>query len=122
MENKRVQLRFRAVNKDIFEAILNGTKKIETRAATTKFRNLKAGDIVLLVCGRDKAEKKIKNVQIFKTIKELVDVYKVSVINPDLETQEQLTKMYYSFPNYKEKINKYGLTAMEFEIKNARKI
>lgn len=115
MENKKVQLKFRAVNKDIFEAISDGSKKIETRAATTKFKNLKSGDIVLLVCGKNKAEKKIKNVQTFKTIGKLVDVYKVSDINPGLKTQEQLTKMYYSFSNYKEKIDKYGLIAMEFE-------
>jgi len=115
MENKKVQLKFKAVNKDIFEAILNGSKKVETRAATTKFKNLKAGDIVLLVCGKDQAEKKIKEVQIFKSIGDLVGVYKVSDINPDLKTQEELTKMYYSFPNYREKIDKYGLIAMEFE-------
>lgn len=121
MENKKVQLKFRAVNKDIFEAILNGTKKIETRAATTKFKNLKAGEIVLLVCGKDQAEKKIKKTQTFKSIGDLVSVYKVSDINPDLKTHEQLTKMYYSFPNYKEKIDKNGLIAIEFEeVKNEK--
>jgi len=43
---KIIQLRFRQVNKDIFEAIKSGEKKIETRAATEKFRGVSAGDIV----------------------------------------------------------------------------
>lgn len=114
METKKVQLRFRAVNKDIFEAILSGAKKIETRAASSKFAHLKAGDTIVLVCGKEKREKTIKKVKVFQTISELVSEYKVSDINPFCQNEQELTDMYYSFPGYKEKIAKYGLIAMEF--------
>ena len=36
---KKHTLRFRAVNRDIFDAIRNGKKKIETRAGSPKFFN-----------------------------------------------------------------------------------
>ena len=41
MNEAVVQLQFRAENRDIFEAIRAGVKKVETRAATEKFRDIK---------------------------------------------------------------------------------
>lgn len=44
-------LRFRAINRDTFQAIRVGTKKVETRAATIKYRDIKVGDVITFVCG-----------------------------------------------------------------------
>ncbi|MBI5913245.1 hypothetical protein HY839_02260 [Candidatus Azambacteria bacterium] len=46
---RTIRLKFRAKNRDIFEAIRDGRKKVETRAATEKFRDIKSGDTVTLV-------------------------------------------------------------------------
>ncbi len=51
-----IVFRFRTINKDIFEAIKSGKKKVETRAATEKYRNIKAGDTVKLVCENEQKE------------------------------------------------------------------
>lgn len=59
METKIIQLKFRAVNRDIFEAIRTGAKKVETRAATEKFRDIRKGDAVALVCGGNRMEKRV---------------------------------------------------------------
>ena len=61
-------LRFRAINKDIFKAIRNGKKKVETRAATERYRNIKIGDTIKLICGKYSFEMKVKKVKIYKTI------------------------------------------------------
>jgi ASC-1-like (ASCH) protein len=111
--DNKVQLKFREVNRDIFEAILRGEKKVETRAASPKFLNLKTGDILRMVCGKDYFEKIAKKVTIFKTIEDLLDIYKVEDINPSMKSAEELRKMYYSFPEYEEKIKKYGIIAIE---------
>lgn len=108
-------LRFRQVDNGIFEDIRNGKKIVETRAATVKFRNIKLGDMVVFVCGKDKFERKVKRVQIFKSIASLLNKYKVKDIMPSLSNREELEKVYYSFPNYKEKIEKFGLIALEFK-------
>lgn len=113
MTNKNHLLRFRAVNRDIFEAIKRGKKKVETRAASPKFLNMKAGDDITLVCGKERFKKKIKKVRKFSSIKDLLGIYKPQEINSQTINLEESEKMYYSFPGYRQKIKKYGLIAME---------
>lgn len=114
-DKKSLRLRFREVNRDIFESIWDGRKKIETRAATVRYQKAKKGDRVIFVCGDDIFEKRIADAHIFKSVDELLKKYKVKQINPNIETEEELRKMFYSFPGYREKIKKHGLLAIELE-------
>lgn len=107
-------LRFRSANRDIFEAIRNGRKKVETRAATERFRSIKAGDTIVFVCGKLKFEKKVKSTKIFKSVEAILKRYKPFQINPDTKTEKEIRTMYDSFHGYREKIKKYGLIAFEF--------
>ena len=101
------------MNRDIFEAIGSGEKKVDTRAASPKFINIKSGDVLKIVCGKDYFERVAKKVTIFKTIEELLENYKVEDINPSMKTVDELNQMYYSFPGYREKIEQYGIIAIE---------
>ena len=115
MLNHTHYLKFRAVNRDTFEAVKNGAKKVETRAAIKKFRDIKLGDKVKLICGKDKFEKEVKKSQIYRTITAMLRKYKPSEINPKCSTGKELREMYYSFPGYRQKIKKYGLIAVELK-------
>ncbi|MBI4992054.1 MAG: ASCH domain-containing protein [Candidatus Harrisonbacteria bacterium] len=115
MEYKKIKLKFREVDRDIFEAVKSGRKTVETRAATERYKNIKVGDTLILICGKNKLEKKIKRVKVFKTITALLKKYKAKQINPNVRSGEELEKMYYTFPDYKEKIRKSGLIAMELK-------
>lgn len=122
MENKKPKkyvLRFGAANKNIFDAIKDGTKKVETRAATKRYCNIKAGDIVVLSCGARKGaqkfEKHVCSVRIFKTIRVMLRNYKPKEINPRVSTESELIDMYYSFPGYRDKIKKFGLIALKLK-------
>ena len=106
-------LRFRAVNKDIFEALRKGTKKIETRAGSPRYLGIQAGDVLVFVCGKNSFSKKVKSVRKFKSVKALHRVYKPVAINPKIRTVSESEQMYYSFPGYREKIKKYGILAFE---------
>lgn len=117
MENKKIILRIRSKDRDIFLAIKNGRKKIETRAASKKFNSIKTGDKLILVCGKEKIERYAKKVKVFKTTKALLKKYKPQQINPKAFSEKEITKIYYSFPKYKEKIKKYGLIAVELALK-----
>jgi len=108
-------LRFRAVNKDIFLDIKSGKKTVETRAATEKYRNIKDGDLIVLVCGKDRFGKTVKKARIFKTIGALVKTHPIKKIMPDISSEKELRKAYYSYSNYKEKIKKFGLIALELK-------
>ena len=113
MANHEHKLIIRAVDRAIFQAIKTGRKKIETRAPTAKFRKIKTGDTVIFVCGREKFKRKVKSARVFKSIAALLRCYRVRQINPAIASAKELTKMYYSFPNYKEKIKKFGLIALK---------
>ena len=115
MGNKKIILRFRAVNRDIFLAIKSRRKKIKTRAASKKFSSIKTGDKLILICGKERIERKAKKVRVFKTIKALLKKYKLREINPKTLSEKETTKMLYSFAGYKEKIKKYGLVAIELQ-------
>lgn len=98
-----------------FKAIKTGQKTVETRAASKKYQNIKAGDILVLTCGEKKLLKTVKRAQVFKSIPALFKKYKVSAIMPWIKTVKQATEAYYSYPDYKEKIKKFGLIALELE-------
>ena len=114
-EPKKVILRFRAVNRDIFEAIVSGKKKIETRAASAKYKDIKAKDIVVLACGKKRIEKRVKKTEHFSSVAAILQKYKPETINPKTHTIKEATEMWHSFPGYKEKIKKFGLIAITLE-------
>lgn len=112
---KTHHIKFRAVNRDIFEAIRDGRKKIETRACDEKFRDITRGDAVTLMCEDDAFTKTVKSTEVFTTIEALLEKYAPQDINPACTTEEDICAMYYSFPGYKEKIEEHGLIALELE-------
>ena len=115
MASKSFTLRIRGADKDIFDALKKGKKKVETRAATSKDRAIKAGDIFVFVCGNRKLKKRVCAASVFKTPAILLKKYKVKDINPDLKTEKELKDMWLRFPGYAEKIKKHGLIAVKLE-------
>lgn len=113
MKHKDIILRFRVVNKDIFFAIKKGRKKIETRAATERYRNIEAGDTLVFACGGINFKKKVKKIAYFSSVRALVKKYTPNEINPNAYSENELRRMYYAYPGYKEKMRKYGIVAWE---------
>lgn len=110
---KTVVIKFRVVNRDIFHAIKSGKKKVETRAATEKYRGIKAGDLLKLTCGNERFTKSVKKATIVSSIPALLKKYRPREINPACKNADEIRKVYYSFPGYKEKIKKFGIIALE---------
>ena len=112
---KTITLRFRAINVDTFEAIRRGVKKVETRAASKKYRHINPGDMIIFSCGKKKFKKSVKRIKIFKNISRMLKTYRVKDIMPKLKTSKELTASYYSYPKYREKIRKYGIIVLELK-------
>ena len=112
VKHKTIILRFRQVNRDVFDAIKNGIKKVETRAATERYRSMKVGDTLVFRCGKNSSERRVQSVEIFRTLAALFRKHKVTDINPKAKSAEELEKIYYSYSGYCEKIKKYGLIAL----------
>lgn len=115
MESKTHTLKFRAANRDIFEVIRIGKKRVETRAASVRYRHIKSGDIIEFVCGKSRFQKTVKRVTIFKSVSAMLKKYKVTDIMPKITSAKDLEDTYKSFPGYPEKIKKFGIIALEFK-------
>ena len=111
MKQKGTIIRFRAVNRDVFLAIKKDDKKIETRAETEKYLKIKKGDTLVFVCGMNRFKKQVIRIEHFSSIRSLVRKYPPHTINPKAYSEEELRKIYYTYPGYKEKIRKFGIVA-----------
>jgi ASC-1-like (ASCH) protein len=108
---KKYLLRCRSSDRDIFRAIEAGRKTIDTRAATNRYRNIAAGDVLIITCGPDRIEKTVKKVERFSSVEELLKKVPFVQINPDAKSTSDLYKMYASFPGYQERFDQYGILA-----------
>lgn len=106
-------IRFRTVDKHIFEDIRRGKKKIETRAASERYKKVVSGDTLIFRCGDKKLERKVKEVKFFKTPAGLFGHFSFKLIRPDLKTEKEAIEAYNSFPGYREKIKKFGIVAFK---------
>ena len=102
-------LRFRAVDKKNFEELRKGIKAVETRAASVKYQPIEKGDTLIFTCSKDKFSKTITKKTHFKSINAMLKKIQFRKIMPNLKTAEEVKKAYYSYPNYKEKIQKFGI-------------
>ena len=100
---------------DIFEAIKSGNKKVETRAATDTYTKIQVGDRLKFVCDKESFQRSVAKIKLFKTITAILKDYSPQEINPKTKTKSETIDMYYSFPNYRDKIKKYGLVAFELK-------
>lgn len=100
-------------NIDIFDAIKSGEKKVETRACSPKYQKIENGDEICFKCEGQEFFRKVKKVSHFKSIDNLLSVYKPEEINPKLKTKKEVIDMYNSFSGYKEKIKIFGIVALE---------
>jgi ASC-1-like (ASCH) protein len=105
-------LKIRAVDKRVFDQIVSGTKTIETRAATKDFN---VGDRVIFKCGKDISEKTIASVRKYVDFEEYLKKEDLTkVFGPGI-TADEARRIHYSFPGYKEKLEKYGIVAFELK-------
>lgn len=112
---KTYTLQIRATDKHIFDAIKDGTKKVETRAATVRNTKIQVGDEVVFVCGKQKLEKTVGKISKYRTVKDMLKQYKVKDIAPGLKTEDELRDMYFAWPSYRDKIKEYGIVALELK-------
>ena len=112
---RKITLRFRAADKDNFKEIKDGLKTVETRAATTRYKDIQKGDILVMVCGKQRIIKQTKRVRHFKTIESMLKAIPLKKIMPSIKSVAGARKVYYSYQGYKEKIKEFGLMALEMK-------
>ncbi|MCW2913640.1 MAG: hypothetical protein JWN52_1708 [Actinomycetia bacterium] len=66
-----------------FDLVASGRKTIEVRVQYPNLRNLKAGDHIRFVCGRDDALTRVKRVAHYSSFEEMLDTEGPAGVNPD---------------------------------------
>ena len=107
----------RKTDRFVFNVIKRGEKTVETRAATERYRKIQPGDTLVFVCGKEKIEREVDGVRHFVSINDMVKEIDFKKIMPFCENIEEMKKIYYSFPGYKEKIKNIGLLAFDLNRK-----
>jgi len=103
---------FRQVDRGNFIAIKDGLKTVETRAATVRHREIKAGDTLIIKCGKDSTTKTVGAVRHFASIDDLLRAIPIQNLMPFAKTAADVEHEYYSYPGYKEKIEQHGIIAL----------
>lgn len=109
---KRHRLVLRASDQEIFDQIKSGEKSIETRAATTRYAKIQAGDELEFVCGQDKVIKAILAVVRYDTVESIFQSADWSRVMPGVDSLDEAKRIYYSYPGYEDKIDRHGLIAL----------
>jgi len=109
---KVITLRFRAEDKADFNLIKKRVKTVETRAATERYKNIKVGDLLRIVCGREAIVRRVKRTGYFKSIASMLHAIPGRKINPKFTSIAAAENMYYGYSGYREKIKKFGLVAL----------
>ncbi len=110
---KKFLVRFREVDYQNFQAVVKGKKTVETRAATPKYQDIKPGDVLVMTCRGEKAEKIIKSVQHFWGLDQIFKQIDYRRIMPAAATIAEAKAVYDSYPGYREKLKKFGILAIE---------
>lgn len=115
-----MKLIFDTVNKDTFEMLRDGRKSIETRAGGKGYEKIQPGELVTFSCDGEIFEKTVSKVVHFASLDALLEEYKPTDINPITKSKKEVIGMYYGFPGYVERIEKFGIIVLEFLGKTAK--
>lgn len=106
---KNWTLRFRAVDKKNFDEVKSGSKSIETRAGTVRYRPIAAGDTLTFVCGKERCVKKITKKSHWPSVHAMIKEIGFKKVMPSITSVAEMKKTYASYPGYEKKIKKHGL-------------
>ena len=112
---KNWTLHFRQVDHKNFDEVANGTKSIETRAATIKYLPIEVGDTLTFVCGKDRLVKKVMKKYHWPSIEVMTMEIPFRRIMPSIASVDEMKKIYGSYPGYIEKIKEFGILGFELK-------
>jgi ASC-1-like (ASCH) protein len=112
---KKYILLVREDDREIYNLIKSGEKKFETRAGGPKYQDIQKGDIAVFECGDDRFKKIVAKVEKFKSVNDMLKLYKLSDVLPGVQSADELMNLYHSFPGYDERLEKYGIIVFELK-------
>ena len=112
-------LRIRAADQAVFAALVDGRKRVETRAGSAAprgYRHVQPGDTLLFLCGAQRLRRVVTRVTIYPSVEALLAAEDYRAILPDARSPADVAALYTGIPGYPERIARYGLIAMELAL------
>ena len=110
---KSYTLKFRATDKDNFEEVRDGSKSVETRAGTTRYQPIEVDDTLVFVCGDESFSKRVAKKFHWSSIDAMVKEVDFKKVMPSVKSVEEMKIVYFSYPDYENKIKEHGLLGFE---------
>jgi len=106
------------LQKKYFDAIKKGTKTVEGRLNSLKFKNLHPGDYISFVCIVTQEEMKcqVQAIHLYKNFALMLQDQGLQNMLPGVCTIQEGVALYESFPLYKEKVREHGAIAITLQI------
>lgn len=104
-----------SVQQKYFEAIKDGTKTVEGRLNSPKFKDLKPNMHITFMCVQTQEQVVciVQDVQRYATFEEMLVAQGVENMLPGVQTLSEAVALYESFPGYKEDVKKIGALAIK---------
>ncbi|MEU0569837.1 ASCH domain-containing protein [Nonomuraea sp. NPDC005983] len=96
-----------------FDLAASGRKTIEVRVQYPGLRDLRAGEHIRFVCGRDDALTRVTRVARYTSFEEMLDIEGPQRVNPDSPREQQLADIRRIYGPEKEAL---GVLAIEIEL------
>jgi ASC-1-like (ASCH) protein len=96
-----------------FDLVAAGRKTVEVRVQYPKLRDLKDGDHIRFVCGRDDRLTRVKRVTRYDSFEEMLDGEGPANVEPDSPRDQQLVDIHRIYGPEKEAL---GVLAIEVEL------
>ncbi|MCG8476659.1 MAG: ASCH domain-containing protein [Cytophagales bacterium] len=106
-----------------FEAIVSGKKTVEGRVLREYFNengkaNIKRGDRLLFKNERTHAVilGTVTDFRHYSSVEKMLESEPIGALLPGISSAEAGVSLYYSFPNYRQLVEKHGIYAVSFEL------
>lgn len=99
-----------------FSKLKNGLKKVEGRKASTKYRQIQAGDEILFRCGSHEFLSKVVKIDSFKSLDDYLLGVTIKEALPGIKTIEEAREIYYQWST-QEEIAENGFLGIWIELR-----
>ena len=105
---------FHPDQKYLFDLLKSGEKKVEVRAGGKGYETICVSDILLLTCISEKFPLTVQSVKKVEGFESLFDLIPFQEILPTASKEEDVIRLFESFPDYRERIKAHGFVCLYF--------
>ncbi len=107
-----------SIQQQYFDAIKAGTKTVEGRLNSPKFKDLTSNMHIIFTCvqTQEQLDCLVEDVQVYQTFEEMLVAVGIENMLPGVRSLSEAVALYESFSTYKKDVKKYGALAITIKV------